>query len=103
VGGDVYRVRAVFDQALNLAQGAQVRVNGVSVGRVKSVVARNYQALVTMDIRAQSKIPADSEARLRYDTPLGELIVQVTPGTSPRNLADGDRFQPRKTTTAPTV
>jgi phospholipid/cholesterol/gamma-HCH transport system substrate-binding protein len=103
VGGDVYQVRAVFDQALNLAQGAQVRVNRVSVGRVKKVEARNYQALVTMDIREGTEIPEDSTARLRYDTPLGELIIQVTPGGSARELADGDQFQLDKSTTAPTV
>jgi phospholipid/cholesterol/gamma-HCH transport system substrate-binding protein len=103
VGGDVYQVQAVFDQALNLAQGAQVRVNGVSVGRVKSVEARNYQAVITMDVRKGTTIPDDSTARLRYDTPLGELIIQVTPGGSAHDLADGDRFKPANSTTAPTV
>jgi phospholipid/cholesterol/gamma-HCH transport system substrate-binding protein len=103
VGGQVYRVDAVFDQALNLAQGAQVRVNGVSVGRVSSVKARNYQALVTMDIRDGTRIPDDSTARLRYDTPLGELIIQVTPGGSAHDLADGGEFRPANATTAPTV
>jgi len=103
VGGDVYQVQATFDQALNLAQGAQVRVNGVGVGRVASVEARNYQALVTMDIKEGTTIPEDSTARLRYDTPLGELIIQVTPGGSARDLADGGQFQPAKATTAPTV
>jgi phospholipid/cholesterol/gamma-HCH transport system substrate-binding protein len=103
VRGEVYQVRAVFDQALNLAQGAQVRLNGVSVGRVHSVKARNYQALVTMDIQSSARIPEDSTARLRYDTPLGELIIQVTPGGSARDLADGDEFQLDKATTAPTV
>lgn len=103
VRGDVYQVQATFDQALNLAQGAQVRINGVAVGRVASVEAKNYQALVTMDIKAGSSIPEDSKARLRYDTPLGELIIQVTPGGSARDLADGDHFQADKSTTAPTV
>ena len=103
VRGDVFQVQATFDQALNLAQGAQVRVNGVSVGRVKSVEAKNYQALVTMDVREGTQIPADSTARLRYDTPLGELIIQVTPGSSARDLADGGQFQIDKATTAPTV
>ncbi len=103
VRGDVYQVQATFDQALNLAQGAQVRVNGVSVGRVASVEAKNYQALVTMDIKEGSSIPEDSTARLRYDTPLGELIIQVTPGGSARDLADGGQFQSDKSTTAPTV
>ena len=103
VRGDVYQVQATFDQALNLAQGAQVRINGVSVGRVASVEAKNYQAVVTMDIREGSSIPEDSKARLRYDTPLGELIIQVTPGGSARDLSDGEAFESDKSTTAPTV
>ena len=103
VRGEVFQVQATFDQALNLAQGAQVRVNGVAVGRVKLVEAKNYQALVTMDVREGTQIPADSAARLRYDTPLGELIIQVTPGGSARDMTDGDQFQIDKATTAPTV
>lgn len=103
VRGEVYQVSATFDQALNLAQGAQVKVNGVSVGRVTSVEARNYRAYVTMDIRSETAIPSDSSARLRYDTPLGELIIQVAAGTSPTNLADGGQFAKGKATTAPSV
>jgi len=103
VRGEVYQVSATFDQALNLAQGAQVKVNGVSVGRVTSVEARNYRAYVTMDIRSETIIPSDSSARLRYDTPLGELIIQVAPGASPTNLADGGQFAKGKATTAPSV
>ncbi|WP_182481094.1 MCE family protein [Nocardioides immobilis] len=103
VGGDTYQVSAVFDQALNLAQGAQVKVNGVSVGRVQAVEAEDFKAEVTMEIKESVEIPRDSSARLRYDTPLGELFVQVTPGRSPDNLGDDDQFALRKTTTAPSV
>ena len=42
VGGPTYRVSAIFDEALNLAQGAQVKVNGVSVGRVQTVTAKDF-------------------------------------------------------------
>jgi phospholipid/cholesterol/gamma-HCH transport system substrate-binding protein len=56
-----------------------------------------------MDIRAGTEIPDDSAARLRYDTPLGELIIQVTPGGSARDLADGDQIPAANATTAPTV
>jgi phospholipid/cholesterol/gamma-HCH transport system substrate-binding protein len=103
VSGDTYQVSAVFDQALNLAQGAQVKVNGVYVGRVQSVEAEDFQAHVTMDIKASVKLPVDSSVRLRYDTPLGELIVLVTPGRSSRNLEDEGHFPARRTTTAPSV
>ena len=103
VGGETYEVEAEFRQALNLAQGAQVKVNGVSVGRVTSVEAEDFHAVVTMDIEESFEIPADSSVRLRYDTPLGELIVQVLPGRSRESLGDGDRFRARRTTTAPSV
>jgi phospholipid/cholesterol/gamma-HCH transport system substrate-binding protein len=103
VGGPTYQVEATFDQALNLAQGAQVKLNGVSVGRVEDVGVKDFQAHVTMDIKQSVKIPDDSSVRLRYDTPLGELIVLVTAGTSKRDLADGDEFHQRLTTTAPSV
>ncbi|KAA1426980.1 MCE family protein [Nocardioides antri] len=103
VGGDTYHVDAVFGQALNLSQGAQVKVNGVSVGRVASVEAEDWEARVTMEIKESVEIPDDSAVRLRYDTPLGELIVQVIPGTSRRHLADGDQFPVHRTTTAPSV
>lgn len=103
VGGETYQVSAVFDQALNLAQGAQVKVNGVSVGRVQSVEAKDFKALVTMDIKESVEIPEDSSARLRYDTPLGELFIQVTPGASGANLADDGTFPEAQTATAPSV
>ena len=37
VSGSTYRVGAVFDDALNLAEGAPVKVDGVTVGRVRDV------------------------------------------------------------------
>lgn len=103
VGGETYRVEAIFDQALNLSQGAPVKVNGVSVGRVQTVEAVDFKALVTMDIKESVEVPEDSSVRLRYDTPLGELIVQVTTGESGRLIEDGDRLREKKTTTAPSV
>lgn len=103
VSGETYRLTAVFDEALNLAQGAQVKVNGIPVGRVQTVTAEDFKAKVTMDIKASTELPGGSQARLRYDTPLGELFVQITPGKRGPALKDGDVLDPRDVTTAPTV
>ncbi len=103
VGGDTYRVTAVFTEALNLAQGAQVKVNGVPVGRVQEVTAQDFKARVVMDIKADTELRQGSSARLRYDTPLGELFVQVTPAKKGAVLEDGDQLGDRATSTAPTV
>ena len=103
VGGPTYRVSAIFDEALNLAQGAQVKVNGVSVGRVQTVTAKDFKAKVVMDIKTSAKLRQGSQARLRYDTPLGELFIQITPSRSGEPLEDGDALSDADTSTAPTV
>ena len=84
--------------------GGAVKVNGVPVGRVQSVTAKDFKAKVTMDIKASTELRRGSQARLRYDTPLGELFVQITPGKGGGPLlGDGDALAPRDVTTAPTV
>jgi phospholipid/cholesterol/gamma-HCH transport system substrate-binding protein len=103
VSGDTYRVTAVFDEALNLAQGAPVKVNGVPVGRVQTVTAKDFKAEVTMDLKTSTELRQGSQARLRYDTPLGELFVQITPSARGPVLHDGDALARKDTTTAPTV
>lgn len=103
VPGDTYKIWAVFNDALNLAEGAQVKVNGVPVGRVQSVTAADFRAKVTMDITSSTRIRRGSQARLRYDTPLGELFVQITPSTKGPVLRNGDALDLKDTSTAPTV
>lgn len=103
VRGDTYELDAVFDEALNLSQGAQVKVNGLPVGRVQSVTAKDYRAVAHMEIEADQPLRKGSTARLRYDTPLGELFVQIDPADSGPELADGDSLGLEETSTAPSV
>ena len=103
VGGPTYRVSAVFDEALNLAQGAPVKINGVPVGRVQTVTAKDFKAKVVMDLKTSAELRKGSQARLRYDTPLGELFIQITPSRSGPALKDGDALSDADTSTAPTV
>jgi phospholipid/cholesterol/gamma-HCH transport system substrate-binding protein len=103
VGGDTIEVEVRFDEALNLAQGAQVRVNGVSSGKVRSVSTRDFKAIVVLDVRRAAQMRADATARLRYTTPLGELFVEVTNPSEGALLRDGAKLSEAQTTTAPTV
>jgi len=103
VSGDTITVEAEFDEALNLARGAQVRVNGVSSGKVRSVRTRDFKAIAVLDVRTSARMRTDATARLRYTTPLGELFVEVTnPETGPL-LRNGAVLPTKQTTTAPTV
>ncbi|MBW8750628.1 MAG: MCE family protein [Propionibacteriales bacterium] len=103
VSGDTVKVTVEFDEALNLARGAQVRVNGVSSGKVRSVSTHDFKAYAILDVRRSAEMRADATARLRYTTPLGELFVEVTNPTTGPLVRDGAVLSTKQTTTAPTV
>jgi len=103
VSGDTITIKVRFDEALNLAQGAQVKVNGVSEGKVRSVTTQDFKAIATLEVRRSAHVRTDASARLRYTTPLGELFVDVTNPAEGPLVKDGGSLDPRRATTAPTV
>jgi phospholipid/cholesterol/gamma-HCH transport system substrate-binding protein len=103
VGGDTVTVKVQFDEALNLAEGAAVKVNGVASGKVESVSAKDFKAIAVMKVNKAAKMRSDATARLRYTTPLGELFVDITNPAQGTLLRDGEMLDPARSTTAPTV
>lgn len=103
VGGDTMTIKARFDEALNLAQGAQVKVNGVSEGKVRSVTTQDFKAIATLEVRRSAHVREGASARLRYTTPLGELFVDVSNPAQGAEIKDGGSLDPKRSTTAPTV
>ncbi|HET6165515.1 MAG TPA: MCE family protein [Marmoricola sp.] len=103
VSGDTMTMKVRFDEALNLAQGAAVKVNGVNEGKVRSVTTEDFKAIATLEVRRSAHVRQDASARLRYTTPLGELFVDVTNPADGALIADGGSLDPRRATTAPTV
>jgi phospholipid/cholesterol/gamma-HCH transport system substrate-binding protein len=89
-----YEIDVPFNEATQLAQQSDVRISGVSVGKVQNIVLdpNGKQALAKVDIENQyAPIPQGTRAILRTKTLLGETYIELTPG--PRNgpkLADGD-------------
>jgi ABC-type transporter Mla subunit MlaD len=80
-----YEIKIPFNEATQLAQQSDVRISGVSVGKVANIeVAPNgKQALATIDIEDQyGPIPKGTRAILRTKTLLGETYVELTPGNS---------------------
>jgi phospholipid/cholesterol/gamma-HCH transport system substrate-binding protein len=102
-GGDATTVEAAFDDALNLSVGSKVSINGVDAGRVTALSTDGYSALAVMSVEEGVRITDLSAARLRYDTPLGEVYVDVTTPEGGRAIPDGGRLDPARSTTAPTV
>jgi len=97
-----YRFTVPFDEATQLAVESDVRISGVSVGRVKSIELSDEglaDAEIEMDPR-YAPIPDDTRAILRQKTLLGETYVELTPGSEdasplPENpLPEGGELPP---------
>lgn len=103
VSGDTVTVRVEFDEALNLATGAKVKVNGVDAGKVRTVSTRDFKAIAVLDVRRSARMRETATARLRYTTPLGELFVEVTNPAQGPLLEDEAVLSRERSSTAPTV
>jgi phospholipid/cholesterol/gamma-HCH transport system substrate-binding protein len=88
-----YEIRVPFAEATQLAEQSDVRISGVSVGKVKSIGLSpdGEHALATIDILDQyAPIPRETRVILRTKTLLGETYVELTPSSSDREmLPDG--------------
>ncbi len=78
-----YRFTVPFNEATQLAIESDVRISGVSVGRVKGIdLAESGVADATIELEsAYAPIPSDTRAILRQKTLLGETYVELTPGS----------------------
>ena len=79
-----YRFSADFPEAITLSKEADVRLGGVSVGKVKSLELSDEEdatrAVIEIDPR-YAPISSDARAILRQKTLLGETYVELTSGT----------------------
>ena len=77
-----YRFHASFDQAATLTPNADVRISGVSVGKVIKVTPEGLRTDAVIQLqRRYAPLPGDARAILRSKTLLGETFVELTHGT----------------------
>jgi len=91
LGAKGYRFQADFQEATQLADNADVRISGVTVGKVIGSEQVESSSRVEIEIeRPYAPIPTDTRAILRQKTLLGETYVELTPGDeSSGDLPDG--------------
>ena len=85
LGPQGYQVKVPFDEATQLAVESDVRISGVSVGKVKQIELGTEEnegkAVATIELQDQyAPIPQNSHAVLRQKTLLGETYVELSPG-----------------------
>jgi virulence factor Mce-like protein len=93
-----YRYFADFSEATQLTANADVRISGVTVGRVAKVEPNLTNTRATLEVDHQyAPIASTSKAILRAKTLLGETYIEITPGSSsaPR-LRDGSTLPGRQ-------
>lgn len=93
--GDGYELIAKFDRADGLSPGTEVRIAGVKVGAVKSVVLdqKSYKAEVVLTIRKGIQVPEESAAQVQSDSLLGGSYVHIQISGMPDNMKPGSRFE----------
>ena len=98
-----YRFQADFKEATQLADNADVRISGVTVGHVKKSEQVDETTRVEIEVEARyAPIPQDTRATLRQKTLLGETYVELTPGSGDgAELPDGGQLS--ATQVKPTV
>ena len=91
-----YRVQVAFTDATTLADQADVRTAGVSIGKVvrKELAPGANRTLTTLELEnAYAPLKADARAILRQKTLLGETYVELTTGTrDARDIEEGGRL-----------
>ena len=86
-----YEVGAAFFKIGGLSNGSDVRISGVKVG---SVIERHldpdtFDAVVTMRINKDLRLPDDTVAGIASEGPLGGKYVRLDPGQSKNLLPAG--------------
>ncbi len=91
---DRYTVYATFDEAAAISpgNGQEVRIAGVPVGDIRDAeVTDDGRALLELRIDSEHEIHSDATVVLRPKSPLNDMYVEVSPGTSDAPaLRDGD-------------
>ena len=90
-GDQYYTVHAHFDNIGSLKARQPVRIAGVSVGTISGITLdeEHYQAVVTMSIEKNYKLPIDTQASIMTEGVLGSKYLSLTPGFEEAILEDG--------------
>lgn len=89
-GPDSKRLVAHFPRTISIYEGSEVRVLGVPIGNVESVVPSGTDVVVTMAYDSDVELPADATAAIVAPSIVGDRFVQVTPAyTGGEVMADG--------------
>lgn len=91
---DTYTVEAVFSDATGILVGDLVKVAGVNVGKVTGFEVQRGEAVVSLEIDGDVRVPENVTADIDFRNLLGQRIVNLIRPDDPSSefLEDGDRI-----------
>ena len=86
-----YEVTARFFKVGGLSKGSDVRISGIKVGTVTDsrLDPVTFDAVVTMSITPEVKLPSDTVATIASSGMLGDKYIMLVPGHAEDRLAGG--------------
>jgi phospholipid/cholesterol/gamma-HCH transport system substrate-binding protein len=88
-----YPLLARFDKAEGVSVGTEVRLAGVTVGKVtRQALDDNFHAVLTLQLDDFVKLPKDSNAAVQTEGLLGAKFIALQPGGDDKNLQAGDEI-----------
>ena len=93
LGATGYVVTADFPSVGGLKPGSTVEIAGVEIGRVEAIGLADYQARVTLRIRAGVKLQEDAIASIKTKGLIGEKYLRISPGGSDRLIPPRGRIR----------
>ena len=93
-----YDLTAAFFKVGGLTPGSDVRINGIKVGTVKDLQldSKTFDAVVTMSIRSDVKVPSDSVAGIGSAGIIGSKFITLEPGGAQDFIAGGGKIAKTK-------
>lgn len=92
LGSEPYTVKIKFRDVLDLVPQSAVRVNDIAVGKVTDIKLEGWDALVTVKVNRDAKLPDNALATIRQTSLLGEKFVSLAAPTNGAigSLGNGD-------------
>ncbi|MEO7942638.1 MAG: MCE family protein [Marmoricola sp.] len=91
-GENPMKITVMFRDVLDLVPQTTVKVDDVTVGKVKTIKLKGYVAKVSIELRRNVNLPDNARAEIRQTSLLGEKFVSLSPPQQPGSgtLGDGD-------------
>jgi phospholipid/cholesterol/gamma-HCH transport system substrate-binding protein len=89
-----YKIFAEFSDIGGLKKGTDVRISGMSVGKVASIFMdkNTHRVKLKMIVRDDINIPSDSSVKIRNSGLVGDRYIGIIPGVTNDSIKDGDEL-----------